>query len=125
MRMEIDMDVKKFLFDEFNSIKRNKKGCFPCIKVGNYILSIQGSTYSYSTPKENYSNLSKYNKLEIAIFDSKNQWISPRSDEELKYFAWANLFEDDNESPVAGYVTIEQIEEIVKNLLSLFGQSIN
>lgn len=124
MKMNNNMNVHEFLLEKLNSTKRSNRGHFPSIKVGNFIVSIQGSIHSYSKPQKNFDKLFEYEKLEIAIFDSGKNWISPRTDERFKHFEWANLFEE-GECPVAGYMTIEQIERVFKNLLLLFEQSIN
>ena len=120
--MANNIDIKSFTSEVFNSKRVNDH--FPGIRVGDFILSIQGSTHAYSVPQKDYYKLSDYDKLEVAIFDKQKQWVSPQSDERLKHFEWAKLFEE-NECPVAGYVTIPQIERIIENLLFLFGQCMN
>lgn len=99
--------------DYDNSLLRLKR-----ISVGeNFVLSIQAGDGLYSYPRTKLNSPKDYSQFELAIF-LKNDWFNPRDVLSAENFDWIDLFEAE-ESPVAGYVTVEVVEQIAKDLLKL------
>lgn len=84
------------------------------IRAGNMHISIQASDFSYCSPRSNLPSLADYNTAEIALFDENMDWINPH--EVYPNDDWAGCFENNNDRPVAGYVALQDICDIINSL---------
>lgn len=114
--------------DLLSQIKRNPIGSSwknEKVEINeNFSISIQAGENFYCYPKNDSELNSDYQQFEIALFTKiNNRWefFSPG-----KYFpdlSWTSLFED-SDSPVAGYLEISKIENIIKDVIR-YGKFIN
>lgn len=91
---------------------------FKAIKVGKYYLSIQASFSHYCDPRETV-DIYNYESMEIAIFDSDNEWVQPREDEYIKNFLrYEELIDgyEDGEVAVRGWIDIDLIQDLCNYL---------
>lgn len=99
---------------------------FSKLDLGYFVVSAQGSEGHYCSPKENLQKISSYSSLEVAIFDIYGNWLSPKDHEFMKEFKWANLFIDAGaKNPIATFVEIEIVKEIIFDLLVLSRKYMN
>lgn len=98
---------------------------FVPIKIGSYGISIQASERHYSRPKKTLNNSKDYDAFEVALIDyGSERWIRPKRDHEFKSFEWSKMFED-NEHPVAPYVSRGDVEKIIVDLMELCKKRMN
>jgi hypothetical protein len=81
-----------------------------------YSISIQASEFHYCNPRQTLDP-DKYTTMEIAIFNRRGSFFNVKKSRSkfIKDKEWLKLFESGS-SPVAGYVPIETIQEIIDNL---------
>jgi len=84
------------------------------VKLEYFEVSIQGSFGSYSTPRKDLSP-EYYSKMEVAIFHKDGTWAKPKEDPIFMFYEWRKYFEP-GDKPVAGYVDVRIIEQIVEDL---------
>ena len=45
--------------------------CYPRVRVGRYELSVQASSFHYSSPRADRNKLSEYTEVEVAVLDAE------------------------------------------------------
>lgn len=85
------------------SIKRRFQN-FPTVKAGEYELSIQASQYYYSTPRDNFETIGDYFQVEVGLLKN-DHLVQPPIRRFRKHF-------EPGESPVAGYMAVEKVQEL-------------
>lgn len=95
-------------------LKRDRGRFFKALVFGDLKLSVQGSEFHYSTPRETV-DAEFYTHLEVALMDEKD-FVDATKHERCKKFSWAPLF---GENTVSGWVPLETIDQIIKDLESI------
>lgn len=88
------------------------------IKLGNYNLSIQASYSHYCEPRKTV-DINDYKSMEIAIFDSNDEWVQPREDGYIRQFSRYEELIDDYELgsvAVRGWTPIDLIQDLCNYL---------
>jgi len=74
-------------------------------EINGYILSVQCSSSHYCTPRINLSSVEDYSAFEIAVIKGKNG-----------KFVTSKFFDENNPNDVEGWVTREEINEVIKKI---------
>jgi hypothetical protein len=109
------------------SAKRTPGGFFRLIDFGSVGVSIQGSKFHYCSPRIDLENLTDYDSLEIAILHvegDEKKFVDLHNDERFKNFTWLDKFEP-GDNPVAGYIPRADIEQIMRDVMSVASQMKN
>lgn len=91
---------------------------FAPVKCGQFFLSVQGSDYSYSHPRDSVA-AEEYKAMEIALFDERNNWVKVYEDERFQGNEILEYFDTGGERPVAGYVPVEAIVAFANFLVKI------
>lgn len=89
------------------------------IITGDYKISIQASGFHYCTPRKDLPELDDYSAVEIAIFDSADEWVQPREDEFIQQF---HKFDEliacyeDGDVAVGAYIPMDLVQEFIQYL---------
>lgn len=123
MKIETDYGTKFVPGTNFvKQLKRKSRPSYPAdedyhneplILNDMFALSIQAGTGCYCSPKQNSSCNSIYELFEVALLQkSGDDWLLTQPRKYFGNFYWASSFED-GDSPVAGYVSIDYIEDMI------------
>ena len=77
---------------------------FPHVKAGEYELSIQASKNHYSIPRDNFETIGDYFQVEVGLLKN-DKLVQPPIRRFRKHFELG-------ESPVAGYMPVEKVQEL-------------
>lgn len=94
----------------------------PAIETPKYNISIQASNTHYCEPRENFTELDSYEKVEVALFDKDYKWVQPRNEKDLfKFEDFDKLIEywENGDIPVGAYVPLKLINKFIKFLNQL------
>lgn len=89
------------------------------INLGDYKLSIQASNSHYCTPRENLIDLFEYESMEVAIFKN-GDFINLEKDSFFDKWKDRDLFLENYDTQVAGYVPIDVIQSLFNYMLNRF-----
>jgi hypothetical protein len=104
------------------SFRSGNHRIFEHVQFGKFFISLQASGGHYCEPRELLDSIMDYSSYEVAIFEGE-KWVLPTLDVRFKHKAWADKFdepfrpEDPNANSVAGWVTREEVVEMVRDLL--------
>jgi hypothetical protein len=93
---------------KFEDLKFERKflgGFGSTTEINGYILSVQCSSSHYCAPRFNLSSVEDYSTFEIAVIKGKNG-----------NFVTSNFINEHNPDDVAGWVTREEINEVIKKI---------
>jgi hypothetical protein len=76
--------------------------------IGDITLSVQGSKFSYCSPRVNGLPLDQYLSVEVAVFNARKNLTLPSK---IGVDGFDHLFDGSN-SPVAGYVSQEDVAKL-------------
>jgi hypothetical protein len=80
------------------------------IQYGPITVSIQASAFHYCLPRETFDDLSRYTHVELAVWQTSFHMCLPSA---LGIHNFDHLFEKDTDSPVAGYVPMQTVENFL------------
>ena len=117
------MDFRKLLVENIKeNIKINLKKydlyskgylrIFNHISMGNYSLSIQASSFHYCCPKNTFEDLDLYESMELAIINSKDEFVNIAEDTFFNDFTGLNVFNECYSCGVYAYVPVEDIQKL-------------
>jgi len=85
-----------------------------------FAISIQGGKDCYSNPREDLPDNKTYLEYEVALlhknYRSPPLWSLFQPRDYFSNFHWSSNFEPGS-SPVAGYLSLEEIQEIIADVL--------
>jgi ABC-type enterochelin transport system substrate-binding protein len=96
---------------KFEDLKFERKflgGFGSTTEINGYILSVQCGSFHYCTPRSNLSSVEDYSTFEIAVIDNRKT--------EFGEFVTSNFINEHNPDDVAGWVTREEINEVIKKI---------
>lgn len=81
-----------------------------------FAISVQAGEYHYCNPKGNYKFNSNYQEYEVALlYQQGDGWNLFQPRKLFPQYYWSELFEH-GDSPVAGYLTETEIDDIVRDI---------
>lgn len=109
--MELIKELKKQ--EVYNSLDDYRQ--FKAIKAGNYLMSVQGSTGHYCTPRQT-EKPEIYSSMELALFNKKGGPHITKSSVLRNFPKYNELIERadgiNSKAPVFGYVSIHLLNEL-------------
>jgi len=91
----------------------------PLTKCLRADISIQGSEFNYSTPREYLNNIQDYKEVEIVLFSKEGKWLHPDDDSVFKKFSQLEELVSSYENgpaAVGGYIPIDLVNDLVDYL---------